>query len=75
MKTIEQILELTKNPYYKFTPEEMVMLNDFLLTQRATNSKTSLKTDSGKSSQKTRVTVRNIVKKVDTYPPESPDEL
>jgi len=63
MKTIEQILELTKNPYYKFTPEEEVVLNDFLLRQQATDSTTSQKTDSGKLSQRTRVTVRNVVKK------------
>jgi len=63
MKTIEQILELTKNPYYKLSPEEEVILNDFLLAQQATELATSQETDSGKSSQKTRVTVRNIVKK------------
>ena len=63
MKTIEQILELTKNPYYKFTPEEEVILNDFLLTQHAAESTTFQKPDLGKLSQRTRVTVRNVVKK------------
>lgn len=71
MKTIEQLLELSKNPFYKFTADEQAVLDDFLLKKRATELKRSQKPRSKKSSTKTRVTVRNIVKKVDTYAPEA----
>lgn len=30
MKSIEQIIELSSNPYYQFSPEEQKRLNDFL---------------------------------------------
>lgn len=71
MKTIEQLLQLSKNPYYKFTPDEEMLLNDFLSKKQAKASKKSQKKNSTESSAKTRVTVRNIVKKADTYPPEA----
>lgn len=71
MKTIQQLLELSKNPFYKFTDDEQEVLNDFLLKQPVTELKKLQKTPSRKSSAKTRVTVRNIVKKVDTYAPEA----
>lgn len=70
MKTIQQLLELSKNPYYKFTSEEQAVLDDFLLSRQAEDSQNSQKEKSSESSKKTRVTVRNIVKKADTYPPE-----
>lgn len=70
MKTIEQLLELSKNPYYIFTEDEKAVLDDFLLKKRDTDSKQSQSTSSNKSSKKTNVRVRNIVKKTDTYPPE-----
>ena len=70
MKTIQQLLELSKNPYYKFTPSEQAVLDDFLLKQQDKTLQPLLKVASRKPSAKTRATVRNIVKKVDTYPPE-----
>ncbi len=69
MKTIDQLLELAKNPYYKFTQQEQEILDDFLLKKSEKDSKTSQETNSKKSSDKTPVTVKNIVKKTDTYPP------
>lgn len=71
MKEIEQLLELSKNPYYKFTREEEVALDSFLSKRRDLDSKKFLKKNSDGSSKNTRVTVRNVVKKADTYPPES----
>lgn len=71
MKTIEQLLELSRNPYYVFTDDERMVLNDFLLGQPVKESKSSQKTSSTKLSKKTNVIVRNIVKKTETYPPEA----
>lgn len=71
MKTIQQLLELVKNPYYVFTKDEQAVLDAFLLRQQDSASKKSRPTGSSKSSAKTRVTVRNIVHKADTYPPEA----
>lgn len=70
MKTIEQLLQLSKNPHYTFTPDEKAVLDDFLSQKQEKTSKKSHKKSSKKSSDKTNVTVRNIVEKVDTYPPE-----
>lgn len=33
MKTIEQLLQLTKNPYYVLSKEEQALLDDFLSKQ------------------------------------------
>jgi hypothetical protein len=63
MKTIEQLLELTKNPYYKFTEAEQAVLDDFLAQQRAKHSTDSTKKNSKLSDSSTPVTVRNIVQK------------
>ena len=63
MKTIEQLLELSKNPYYKFDPTEQALLDDFLSKKQDTGLQTSQQADSNKSSEKTRVTVRNVVRK------------
>lgn len=70
MKTIEQLLQLSKNPFYKFTPDEQMVLNDFLSQKQDTGSQTLPKKDLKKSSKRTPVIVRNVVKKADTYPPE-----
>lgn len=71
MKTIQQLLELAKNPYYKFMPDEKVVLEDFLLNGTEPVSKTSPKKTSKKSAKKTRAIVRNIVKKAQTSPQEA----
>lgn len=71
MKTIQQLLELSKNPYYKFTKDEKAVLDDFLSQKQDTGSKKSPKTSSSKSSQKTPVRVRNIVNKTIPQPNES----
>ncbi len=71
MKTIQQLLELSKNPYYVFTKEERMVLDSFLSQRQDTTIKVSPLNDLKKSSKKTPVTVRNIVEKVDTYPPEA----
>lgn len=64
MKTIEQLLELSKNPYYKFTPSEQAVLDDFLLKEQAKHSTDSLKQKENKSGKNSPVTVHNIVPKV-----------
>lgn len=69
MKTVEQLLQLSKNPYYKFTNDEKAVLDDFLEKQKeepSTNSVKKKKTNSGKD---TPVRVRNIVEKtIDDVP-------
>ena len=71
MKTIQQLLELSKNPFYKFTLDEQEVLDDFLYKQQDTTSQKSPAKNLKKLSKKTRVTVRNVVSKVDTYAPEA----
>ena len=63
MKTIEQLLDLTKNPYYKFTDAEQAVLDDFLSQKQDTDSQKSHSTSSVKSLRETPVRVRNIVEK------------
>ena len=63
MKSIEQLLELSKNPYYKFTNDEKVVLDDFLLKKQEKASKSSHKKSSKNSEKNTPVRVRNIVEK------------
>lgn len=73
MKTIEQLLELSKNPHYKFMPDEQRMLNAFLSKQRERRLKLSQEQNSNESSETTPVIVRNVVEKADTYAPDSRD--
>ena len=61
MKTIEQLLQLSKNPYYKFTNDEKVVLDDFLSKKSEENSKNSQKQNSKTLEPSTPVRVRNIV--------------
>lgn len=71
MKTIQQLLELAKNPHYKFMPDEKRVLDAFLAKEAALRLKQSQEENSNGSSQKTPVTVRNVVETVDTYAPDS----
>lgn len=71
MKTIEQLLKLSENPFYKFTDTEKEVLEDFLSKKQEEDSKNSPKKNFKESSQITRAIVRNVVKKADTYPPEA----
>lgn len=73
MKTIEQLLELTKNPYYKFTQAEQAVLDDFLAKQQDTDSQKSHSTSSTKPSKQTNVRVRNIVEKTIPQPQDAPE--
>ena len=63
MKSIEQLLELSKNPYYKFTPNEMTVLDDFLSKKQEKALKSNQKKNSKNSEKNTPVRVRNIVEK------------
>ncbi len=63
MKTIEQLLDLSKNPFYKFTNDEKAVLDDFLEKQRAEHSTSSVKKKETNSENDTPVRVRNIVEK------------
>lgn len=75
MKTIEQLLALSKNPYYTLLPAEQEVLDNFLLKKQEEDSQKSQKKSSKKSSKSTPVTVRNIVPKVNTYPPVAAESL
>lgn len=75
MKTIQQLLVLSKNPFYVFTEDERVILDSFLEKKRVSDSKKSQKKNSNKLSPTTRVTVRNVVDKVDTYATEYTESL
>lgn len=68
-KTIEQILFLSKNKYYKLSASEEARLNDFLSEKKASASKKSRTKSSRKSSDGTPVRVKNVVKKTKTDPP------
>lgn len=70
MKTIEQLLFLSKNPYYKLTEGEKQVLEDFLSKKQESESKSSRKKNSKQLEKPTNVRVRNIVEKANTYPPE-----
>lgn len=63
MKTIAQLLELSKNPYYKFTNDEKAVLDDFLSKKKEKDSETSLKASLKTSDPNTPVRVRNVVEK------------
>lgn len=63
MKTIEQLLKLSKNPYYRFTEAEKQVLDDFLSKKREKNLKNSQKDNSKSSEESSPVRVRNIVPK------------
>jgi len=71
MKTIEQLLELSKNPFYKFTNDEKAVLDDFLAKKREKSSPNSQKKNSNKSDKNTPVRVRNIVEKTIPQPEEA----
>ena len=66
MKTIEQLLKLSQNKFYKFLPEEQEVLDDFLSKKQEKDSENSPEKNSEESSKKTPVTVRNVVEKTDT---------
>lgn len=69
MKTVEQLLHLTKNPYYKMTSDEKAVLDDFLSKKRADHSTNTLKKKEQNSEKNTPVRVRNIVEKtIDDVP-------
>ena len=74
MKTIEQLLFLSKNPYYKLRPEEQQVLDDFLLKRQDEESQTSQKKSSKKLSANTNVRVKNVVQKTNTESEEIEDE-
>lgn len=57
MKTMEQLLFLSKNPHYKFNPEEEQRLNDFLFKKQEKASKRLAKKSSKKSEKDTPATV------------------
>lgn len=75
MKTIEQLLELSKNPFYQFMPAEKQVLDDFLSKKREKDLKNSQEKNSPNSDSSTPVIVRNVVQKAPTYPPEAPENL
>lgn len=70
MKSIEQLLFLSRNPYYPMTNDEKAVLDDFLSKKQEKTPKKSQKKSTDESSKKTNVIVRNVVQKADTYPPE-----
>lgn len=73
MKTIEQLLHLSKNPYYKLTDDEKQVLEDFLSKKQESESKSSRKKNSKRLEKPTNVRVRNIVEKTIPQPEELED--
>lgn len=73
MKTIEQLLELTKNPYYKFTQDEQAVIDDFLSKKRAKDSQNKQNPNSNPLDKSTDVRVRNIIPKVIPGVPNAPE--
>jgi hypothetical protein len=71
MKSIEQLLFLHKNPYYKFTAEEQAVIDDFLLKQQDDEPANSQKKSSKQSTKQTNVRVRNVIEKTIPQPEES----
>lgn len=71
MKTIEQLLILSKNPFYKLTTAEQEVVDNFLAEKQEKTSEKSQKKSSKKSLSETPVTVRNIVKKADISIPKA----
>lgn len=71
MKTVEQLLQLTKNPFYKLTNDEQAVLDDFLARQKEEDSKSSQNKNEKNSEKNTPVRVRNIVEKTIPQPAES----
>lgn len=74
MKSIEQLLQLSKNPYYKFTNDEKAVLDDFLSKKSEKDSKNSQNQNSNILEPSTRVRVRNIVDKTIDKPIEVNNE-
>lgn len=69
MKTIEQLLALSKNPYYTFRPEERELLDNFLSKKQEKESKSTRKKNSKRLEKSTDVRVRNVVEKtIDDVP-------
>ena len=63
MKSVEQLLQLSKNPHYTMTKEEQQVLNDFLSKKRDQAGKNSQKTSGKNLENDTNVRVRNVVPK------------
>jgi hypothetical protein len=62
MKTIAQLLELSKNRFYKFIPEEQEALDDFLLNKSAQQNR-QVKHSTGSSKQTPAIVKqKNIVR-------------
>ena len=69
MKTTEQLIELSRNPYYEFSPEEKKRLNAFLA--KKSEQSTPAKSSGKNSEQSTRATVHNknrVAKEVGDVP-------
>lgn len=63
MKSVEQLLKLSENPFYKMTAAEEKVLDDFLLKKKEEDSKASRKKSEKHSEGNTPVRVRNIVER------------
>lgn len=63
MKTIAQLLQLSKNPYYTFTDEEKEVLDAFLLTQREQLDRQGKHSSDSSKNTPAIVISRNIVPK------------
>lgn len=63
MKSIAQLLELSSNPYYAFTPEERQLLDDFLETQSRASTQQKTSSDDSEKNIPATVINKNVVKK------------
>lgn len=62
MKTIEQLLELSNNPYYIMSDAERAVLDDFLLLKSEQKTQHKDNSDSSDSNIHATVLSKNIVK-------------
>lgn len=74
MRSIEQILFLSKNPHYKLTDEEERALDDFLSKKSTKAGTKQQKRKKSTSDSSTRVRVRNIVPRTVPKVKEAPED-
>ena len=69
-KSIELLLKLSENPYYKLSVEEQQRLNEYLLAADVDITDEVKKKKPSKGSQKNVIVQdKNILNKHDTFPP------
>lgn len=63
MKTIEQLIDLTRNPYYKFSAEEQAEIDAFLSQNSAQPNRAKKSTKDSEKNIPATVLNKNVVQK------------